>query len=120
MTKSQIKALLLLHKKEYCKGLRKGTENNGNAPGSLLHPIPVQAGLLRRTELAYPQASLVVSPALLLLPGSKNGASASFLCAGVLGMSIWLDLGEETSSFVLKGLVMDGQETWCHELWSWL
>ena len=53
----------------------------------------------------------MASPALLLPPGSKNGASASFLCAGGLGMSIWLDLEEETSSFVLKGLVMDGQET---------
>ena len=62
----------------------------------------------------------MASPALLLPPGSKNGASASFLCAGGLGMSIWLDLEEETSSFVLKGLVMDGQETRCHALWSWL
>ena len=27
-------------------------------------------------------------------------------------MNIWWGLGEEKSFFVLKGLIMDGQETW--------
>lgn len=34
-------------------------------------------------------------------------------------MNIWLGLGEFTShSLSLKGLIMDGQETWCQEPWG--
>lgn len=46
MTKSQVNVLFLLHKKEYCKGLRKGTAISVNPPGSLLPATPVQAGPL--------------------------------------------------------------------------
>lgn len=107
-------------KKNIARGSGKGQRTMEMHQARCSIPSLCRQGCWGSTELAHPQASLVASPALLLLPGSKNGASASFMCAGGLGMSIWLDLGEETSSFVLKGLVMDGQETWCHELWSWL
>lgn len=61
---------------------------------------------------------MAASPALLLLPSSKNAVSALFLFAGGQGMNIWLGLGKEKSFFVLKGLIKDWQGTWCPDPWE--
>lgn len=64
MKYDSIPSQFLLYKKGYRRGLKKGSKNDSNPPGSLsLSPHTGRAVAV--AEVARPQAGLVASPALL-------------------------------------------------------